>query len=344
MSSEQNNNGTGLLGATFSLIMGMRKLAQKKKNELVGQVVLITGGSRGLGLALAEAFAREGSKIVICARNIEELERARHELAERGAEVIAIPCDVTDHEQVLNLVKTTTEKFGRIDILVNNAGIITVGPMMMQTYKDFEDSMNIMFWGTFHPTMAVLPHMQERKSGHIVNITSIGGKISVPHLLSYSSAKFAAVGFSQGLHAELAKEGIKVLTVMPGLMRTGSYVNITTKGKHQAEYSWFSVLANLPVTSTSAKKAAQQIVKATQSGKAELVISIQAKLAILFQNLFPGLMASLLVLTDRLLPKAGGLEDLDPKAGKETPTRISESVLTTLGQKAAKTYNEEVTP
>jgi short-subunit dehydrogenase len=245
---------------------------------------------------------------------------------------------------VLNLVKSATEQLGRIDILVNNAGIITVGPLMMQTYKDFADSMNIMFWGIYHTTMAVLPQMQERKSGHIVNITSIGGKISVPHLSAYSAAKFAAVGFSEGLHAELSKDGIKVLTVAPGLMRTGSYVNITTKGRHQAEYNWFSVLANLPITSTSAKKAAQQIVKATQSGKAQLVITIQAKLAILFHHLFPGLTASMLVLTDRLLPKAGGFEEMDPKEGKETPTRISESPLTKLGQNAAETYNEEVTP
>jgi short-subunit dehydrogenase len=344
MSTDQHNSGTGMLGATFSMIMGMRKLTQKKNNDLVGQVVLITGGSRGLGLALAEEFARQGSKLVICARDTEELERARLELTERGAEVIAMPCDVTDHEQVLNLVKTATEQLGRIDILVNNAGIITVGPLMMQTYKDFEDSMNIMFWGVYHTTMAVLPQMQERKRGHIVNITSIGGKISVPHLSAYSAAKFAAVGFSQGLHAEIAKDGIKVLTVAPGLLRTGSYVNITTKGRHQAEYNWFSVLANLPITSTSAKKAAQQIVKATQSGKAELVITIQAKLAILFHNLFPGLTASMLVLTNRLLPKAGGFEDMDPKEGKQTPTTISKSPLTTLGQKAAKTYNEEVMP
>jgi short-subunit dehydrogenase len=342
MSTDQRQKGSGMLGAAFSMVMGLRKMARKKNEDLAGQVVMITGGTRGLGLAIAEEFARQGAKLVLCAREPEEVERARDDLMKRGAEVIAKTCDVTVHEEVIKLEREVTDQLGRIDILVNNAGVITVGPLIMQTYADYENSMNVMFWGMYHPTMAVLPQMQARHSGHIVNVTSIGGKISVPHLSAYSTAKFAAVGFSEGLHAEMTKDGIKVLTVIPGLMRTGSYVNITTKGRHKNEYNWFSVLANLPFTSTSAKKAAQQIVKATQSGKGRLVISIQAKLALLLHDLFPGFTASMLVLVDRLLPKTDGFENMESIRGSETNTRLSRSPVTALGQKAVKTYNEEV--
>ncbi len=203
-----------------------------KQAYLAGKVVLITGGSRGLGLAMAEEFANKGARLVLTARDEQELEEARNELAQRGADVVTIPCDVTNRQEVQQLIDSATEQFGRIDVLVNNAGIITVGPLMAQTLKDFEESMDIMYWGPFYVTMAVLPQMLQRKSGRIVNITSIGGKVSVPHLMPYASAKFAAVGFSEGLRAELAKDGIKVVTIAPGLMRTGSQINAFFKGKN----------------------------------------------------------------------------------------------------------------
>ena len=208
--------------------------------DLRDRVVLITGGSRGIGLAMAEEFARHDAKLVLCARGEQELARAEQILRPQGADVLTIPCDITDTEQVQRLVDQITEHYGQIDILVNNAGIISAGPIQTLTRRDFEESMNVIFWGMYNVTMAVLPQMLARKSGQITNITSIGGKVSVPHLLSYSSAKFAAVGFSEGLRAELARQGIKVTTVAPGLMRTGSALNTTMKGnKHREEYTAF---------------------------------------------------------------------------------------------------------
>src|SRR6185312_1006001 len=221
--------GAAAVGLALTAIKFMR---QGKAPAMHGQVVLITGGSRGLGLLLAHEFARHGAKLVICARNEQELAHAEQELEQHGAEIFNLACDISDHLQVENLVQQATAKFGRIDVLVNNAGIITVGPLMAQTLQDFKESMDIMFWGAYYSTMAVLPQMLERKSGRIVNITSIGGKVSVPHLLPYDSAKFAMVGFSEGLRAEMAKEGIKVVTIVPGLMRTGSQVNAYFKGKN----------------------------------------------------------------------------------------------------------------
>ena len=114
------------------------------------------------------------------------------------------------------------------------------------TVADFEDAMGTMFWGMVYTTLAALPQMTERGAGRIVNITSIGGKVAVPHLLPYCCAKFAAVGFSEGIRAELAKDHIKVTTVVPGLLRTGSHANAVFKGDHHKEYGWFSLAATRP--------------------------------------------------------------------------------------------------
>lgn len=317
------------------------KQAKQQTVDMHGQVVLITGGSRGLGLALAEEYARHGARVVLSARDEQELEQARQQLAVQGAEVLAIPCDMTQREQVLQLVEQATAHYGRIDVLVNNAGIITVGPFLAQTLNDFEESMNVFFWGPVYATLAILPQMLERKRGCIVNISSIGGKVSVPHLLPYSSGKFALTGFSEGLRAELVKEGISVVTVIPGLMRTGSPVNAFFKGKHHAEYTWFSIADSLPVLSMSAKKAAQHIVKATQKRSVEVTLTLPAKMLTLLHGVFPQLTIKILSMVNRLLPKAGQAEGLDRSRGKESETPLSQSFLTTLGQKAAQTYNED---
>ncbi|HEU5229383.1 MAG TPA: SDR family NAD(P)-dependent oxidoreductase [Ktedonobacteraceae bacterium] len=316
------------------------KITRKKRVDFQGKVVLITGGSRGLGLALAEEFALQGGRIVICSHEEEELELARRRLAEQGANVLAIPCDMTQRDQVQHLIDQATTHYGRIDILVNNAGIITVGPIEAQTLDDYEDSMRVIYWGAVHATMAALPQMLERKQGHIVNISSIGGKVSVPHLLPYASAKFALTGFSEGLYAELKKKGIHVVTVIPGLMRTGSPVNAFFKGKHHAEYTWFDIANSLPLLSISAKKAARSIVKATRKNKAQITLTLPAKLLARFHGLFPGLTMKIMSIADRLLPRAGEVQGLDRRTGKESETALSQSFLTTLGQRAAQEYNQ----
>ena len=333
---------TAAIGAGLGLgIAGWQVVRRLNAADLQGQVVLITGSSRGLGLAMAEEFAQQGCRLVLCARDERELEEARRRVAALGAEVLAVPCDIADREQVQRLVDEATDRFGRVDVLVNNAGVIMVGPLQTQTLADFEEAMAIMFWGAVYPTLAVLPQMLARRSGRIVNITSIGGKVSAPHLLPYSCAKFAAVGFSEGLRAELAKEGITVVTVVPGFMRTGSYVNAFFKGRHQAEYTMFSLAGNLPVTSMSARNAAQQIVRATRRGDAEFVLTLQANVLTRFHGLFPGLTADLLALANRLMPAPGGV-GAERRRGKESETPLSQSFLTALGQQAAREYHQYV--
>src|SRR5829696_7003549 len=307
--------------------------------DLSGKTVLITGGSRGLGLVLARGFAAEGANVAVCARDHRELGRARADLASRGARVFAFPCDVTDRAQVRELVDVVTRHFGRVDVLVNNAGVIQVGPAEEMTLEDYEQAMAVHFWGPLYATLAVLPQMRARRAGRVVNVSSIGGKVSVPHLVPYSASKFALAGLSDGLRAELAKDGIVVTSVYPGLMRTGSPRNATFKGQHRAEYAWFAISDSLPVTSIKAERAAAQIIDACRRGDAEVSLTLLAQAAVKFRALFPEVTADILAVVNRLLPGPGGIGRARVK-GKESESSLAPSVLTTLTESAARRNNE----
>jgi short-subunit dehydrogenase len=175
-----------------------------------------------------------------------------------------------------------------------------------------------------------------------VNVSSIGGKISVPHLLPYSASKFALTGFSEGLRAELRGDGVVVTTVCPGLMRTGSPYNATFKGKHRQEFAWFSISDSLPFVTISAERAARQIIEACRRGDAEIVLTIPARLAAIFHGVFPGLTADLMGLLNLLLPEPGGIGTARAK-GAESQSAFSPSWLTALSDKAALENNEMIT-
>jgi NAD(P)-dependent dehydrogenase (short-subunit alcohol dehydrogenase family) len=338
MGKRENNKlllaalGAGAFFAARSL------LRQINTYSFRDRVVLITGGSRGLGLLIARELAREGARLAICARDEDELHRAQDELRQL-TEVIAIPCDVSNRREVEAFVQAAQHHFGQIDVLINNAGTISVGPMDVMTVEDYEQAMRVHFWGPLYAVLAVLPEMRRRGAGRIVNISSIGGKISVPHLLPYSASKFALVGLSEGLRAELSKDGIIVTTICPGLMRTGSPRNANFKGQNEAEYAWFKISDSLPLTAINARRAARQVIEAARRGDAEEVLSVQAKAAVLFHGVFPGLTADLLGLINRLLPEAGGIGAAREK-GRESESRWSRSWLTALTDRAAEENNQ----
>ncbi|MBV9396371.1 MAG: SDR family oxidoreductase [Bryobacterales bacterium] len=309
--------------------------------DMRGDVVLITGGSRGLGLALAREFAGLGCRVAICARKQDELDIAKHDLERRGAEVFAGVCDVSKESEVVNLIQAVRARFGRIDHLINNAGIIRVAPVANMTLDDFRYAMDVMFWGVVYPTLHVLDEMKHRGRGRIANVTSIGGKVSVPHLLPYCCAKFAAVGFSEGLRAELARHGVKVITIAPGLMRTGSYRQAEFKGNHQQEAAWFSISSSLPLMSMGAERAARQIVAAVRRGDSEKILSTQASLLARANGAFPGFIPNLMAAANRFLPhETFDRESIVTGAQAEQHAEDYQRRLTRLGRRAAERLNE----
>lgn len=315
-------------------------------DDLTGRVALVAGASRGLGLLIARELAVRGARLAICARDTDELERARADLAGRGAEVLALPCDVGDRAQVVHLVQRVTADLGPVDVLVNVAGIIQVGPFETLPDDALDDAMQVMFWGPVNLTREVLPSMRARHSGRIATITSIGGKISVPHLLPYSAAKFGAVGFFQGLRAELAGTGVTVTTVVPGLMRTGSHVRADFAGQSSREYAWFAIGASLPVVSMDAERAARQIVDAVRDGRREIVLTPLGKVAVRFAGVAPATTIGMMEVMKRLLPKPpaddqgarGGLSE-----GRVADSRLGSMIhrrVTAMGWSAAKRFNQ----
>jgi NAD(P)-dependent dehydrogenase (short-subunit alcohol dehydrogenase family) len=329
--------GAAALGA----VALARQWRVRRPFDYAEKVVLVTGGSRGLGLVLARELANRGARLVLLARNAAELDAAADDLRRHhpGVHVMTIAADVRRREDAERAVEAAVRQFGRIDVLVNNAGTIQVGPMEHMQLSDYEDAMNTHFWGPLYMIRAALPHMRRQDGGRIVNVSSIGGRIAVPHLLPYSASKFALVGLSDGLRAELARHDIVVTTVCPGLMRTGSPVNALFKGQRPQEYAWFAISDSLPLASISAERAARQIADACQRGDAELIISAQATVAVLARTLLPELTAGLLALTSRLLPGPvpGGDE---ARTGGESESTLAPSVLTTLSDRAAERNNE----
>lgn len=327
----------------FNVAIGMalgllgRMMVQRPPFSLRRKTVFVTGGSRGLGFLLAREFASRGACVAISARDPVELAQAEERIRGVSDRILPIEADMTMRDEAESAVKAVSGEFGPIDVLVNNAGTLTVGPLETMTVDDYRDSINTHFWGPYFTSMAVLPEMKRRKSGRIVNISSIGGKISVPHLLPYSVGKFALTGFSEGLRSELRKDNILVTTVCPGLMRTGSPRNALFKGNNQAEYAWFSISDALPFLSMSAKRAARQIIAATVRGDAEVVLSLPAKLATACHAVFPSATIDFLGLVNYLLPSGDGKQ---AHTGKESFSRVSPSWITTLDQRAAQQNNQ----
>ncbi len=334
-----------IVGATVYAVrkLASRKLAGEKPYQAASlreNIVLITGGSRGLGLALAFEFGARGCRLALCARDEKELSDACLRLSEKGAQAIPFVADISDPVQAAALIDRVIQHFGRLDVLVNNAGEIQVAPLGSLKHQDFESAMNLMFWAPVNLSLAALPHMTEKGSGSIVNITSIGGRVSVPHLLPYSCAKFACVGFSTGIAAEVKSRGIHVLTVVPGLMRTGSYLNAKFGGKAREEFTWFGLLGNLPGLTIAADSAAREVVTALEKKKYNCTISFPAKLLAGAEALLPNETRKMMSYVNRLLPDANG-------SGSQVPGKVFNPTMnsvfqafTILGKKAARTFNE----
>ena len=322
-------------------------MAFRTQDNLRGEVAVVTGASRGLGLLLARELARQGCSLIICARDPAELGRAAVRLRDEGADVASVACDVTDQDAPSRLVQAALDRHGRLDIVLSNAGIIQVGPVFEATPEHFRTALDIMALAPARLALAALPVMQKQRHGRIVTIASIGGKLGVPHLLPYSTAKFAAVGFSEGLRAELGRGPVTVTTVVPGLMRTGSHLQARFTGQADKEFTWFSLGASLPLLSMDAERAARQIVGAIRERRAEIILTPAGQVVSRVAQLAPGLTSEVLHLVQRLMlpgpANAGPAADGEGTPGQDLEPAFSRKAfdrLTTLGRTAAARFNE----
>src|SRR5881398_1453569 len=325
--------------AFLLLIWAIVRFIRTASYRLRDKVVVITGGSRGLGLVLARYVCARGGNVALIARDPEELARAKTDLAPRGGKVLTIECDLLDTGKIQSAVRQIIDRFGKIDILINNAGIIEVGPLEHMMPEDFERAMRLHFWAPFELISQIVPEMRIWGGGRIVNISSIGGKVAVPHLAPYSASKFALTGFSDALRAELARDNIYVTTVAPGMMRTGSHVNAKFKGKYDIEFAWFAASAGAPLISMNADRAARKILAACRRGQPSLTLTFAARLQVLANALFPNLTGYAMRLINRFLPESAGAEGNQSRAGSEV-RRLIPDWLTRSADKATARNNE----
>ena len=329
----------GLAAGAAAAFAGSQLRRRGRAIDFAGRVVVITGGSRGLGLVLARRLAAEGARLCLLARNSGELQRAAQQFPP-DADVMTVQCDVRRRVEVRGAIETVLERWHVVDVLINNAGVIQVGPLEHMTEQDFENAMATHFWGPLHLMLETVPSMRRLGFGRIVNVTSIGGRIAVPHLAPYCASKFALVGLSDAVRTELEQYGIRVTTVTPGLMRTGSPRHADVKGQHEAEYAWFAIADSLPGLSASAETAAAQIIEACRYGDPELTITLPAKLVAAANQFLPGLVAHTMVVANRMLPGRNGATGDRNKRGADSTSRWAPSAATVLTDKAAVVNNE----
>jgi NAD(P)-dependent dehydrogenase (short-subunit alcohol dehydrogenase family) len=334
------NQTLALCCAGLGAAVAVRAWRKARALDFSGKSVVIFGGSRGLGLVIARELAAEGARLMLVARNTDELDRAWHELEDRGATVATVACDIRERQQVNHAISEAVARYGGIDVLINDAGIIQVGPLDHMTLEDFENAMATHFWGPLHAILAARPHLRESAAARIVNISSIGGKVAVPHLLTYTASKFALTGLSEGLSAELSREGIHVTTVCPGLMRTGSTYNAWFKGNHRREFAWFHLADSMPGLSTDARRAARQVIEACRRAEPELVITMPARLAVVINALFPNAVARAMRIVNALLPSPDPTADLESRSGWQSVSGLTPSMLTRRTDRATRENNE----
>lgn len=264
-----------------------------------GVAGIITGASSGIGRALAVLLAKRfKARLVVNARNVQLLEETAELVRQAGGEAVPIAGDISERELSTGLVDACQTRFGAVDLLVNNAGLAKPGPVASLTPEDWQFVFGINFFGALYGTYAVLPHFLKQKSGKIVNVASVAGKLSFPGSVCYAASKFAMVGMSEGMAAELAGHGVDVITVCPGWVRTEFFSNVKLPAKRnptliaarQDAVGW--LMRN--VLSMSSEEVAAEIIKALErGGPRELILTAPGVIMDRMQGLCPSLVAAL---------------------------------------------------
>ncbi|AUX35129.1 MULTISPECIES: SDR family oxidoreductase [Sorangium] len=313
-----------------------------RRLDLRGRVVVVTGGSRGLGLLLAEEFGRHGARVAIAGRDPGALDRAEQRLRALGVEVHAVACDLGDRAAAEAFIDGVARAFGRIDVLVNNAGVIQVAPMQDLRVEELEEAMRSNYWSAVYTTRRALPHLEKQgRAARIVNVASIGGRVAVPHLLGYNASKFAMVGLSESLQAELSyggARGPRVTTVIPGPMRTGSIYNAEFGGDPRREFGWFGLASSIPLATIDARRAARRVVAAAREGRAEVKLGLSSHLLSWVHGIAPQMTVRLMGLVNALLPAPRGAAGTT--RGRDLRAPAQGSALLRLSNEAARRNNE----
>jgi short-subunit dehydrogenase len=251
--------------------MGQRRI-------IAGSRILITGASQGIGKALAEAATAHGAKVLVCARQIDLLLGLAQQIRAKGGIIEVIQADITSPRDRQEMVATAEKAFGGLDILVNNAGIGATGHFADCGPERLRQLMEVNFFGVTETTRAFLPMLKKGNKPAIVNISSIAGKRGIPARSEYSASKFAVQGFSEALRAELAKDGIDVLVVCPGLTQTNFSQNmIEQKALVQLDH----------MRGMSAEDVAAHTLNAIEKGYNEICLTFKGKMLVLVSRFFP---------------------------------------------------------
>ena len=188
--------------------------------EILGKVAIVTGGTKGIGFAIAEALVRNGASVLICGRARDAVQAAAEKLLELG-KAEAVSCDIRNEEHVRMLFEHCTEAFGGVDILVNNAGVGFFGKTVEETSAaDFKQTLETNLFGTFYACHHAIPHLKRRGGGYIINVSSLAGQNAHPKMAAYNASKFAMNGFSEALMQEVRQDNIKVSYICPGSVNT----------------------------------------------------------------------------------------------------------------------------
>lgn len=248
--------------------------------DFAGKVIVITGASSGIGKETALVFAKDKPQLVLIARNKKKLAEAQKECEEKGAQVLLLECDVSDYSRVKKTCKKIVKKFGNIDILINNAGFGVYHPFREQGIKELEDLIKTNYFGVVYFTKELLPAMQP--GSHIVNVSSMAGKIAFPNYSAYCASKWAVSGFTESLYHELLREeeGIYVHLVCPTGTQTNFFNNPSFDG-HPHRIHYDKMMPALQV--------AKLIADSIRGNKYEVIPTLKEKVILLLRANTPWL-------------------------------------------------------
>jgi short-subunit dehydrogenase len=289
-----------------------------QKRQIAGSRVLITGASQGIGRALAVAAAARGARVLAAARSDALLEELAREVSAAGGTLHTVRADVTSPADRQAMAEAALRHFGGLDVLVNNAGIGATGHFAEVSPERLRAIMEVNFFGLTETTRVFLPLLKQGNCTAIVNISSVAGKRGIPARSEYSASKFAVQGFSEALRAELAKDGVDVLVVNPGLTQTNFSQNmIEQKARLKLDH----------MRGMTAEQVALATLRSLEKGRNEVTLSLKGKLIVLVSRFFPGLADRFVrravrrLFADEIAARAAGHKDRPAEVGSALPVK-----------------------